>query len=481
MPIQVGRRISNAVVQRSMREVGRIRAGTSVEVPGKTWRKPRRSDTLILTSFHQDLIVAAADMWGGTPEQWTPQGSNVPIWRVVTDAPQIPAILPQGNPLSTMFEMWTGGRCVRRCDGEWEEKTADRLVPCVCTASFGPKWYERDATNPPTTCKITGRLNVYLEGLGDMGFWRIDVHSFYAVTELSGIVDLVKARLGPESTIRVQLAIEQRSRGKLSYPVVAVRLVDHVAIAVLSGVEPKLMVEGLPDRRELTAGPHQPDEPTPDEFEQAMDKTDQQLRAAGIQPPARHGDSPPPDVSVNQPGPAGGPHPQSQTKPSTNSHLQSQTNQQDPQSLSIHQVWQDRFATATDTTQLRDMWKPAGDAGALDAPTRAAFMAAKKRLDDEATRAAAAAAEPAAAKEDWPPVAEPPTDAVPDHGEPVDGELEPDKAQVWGQVLAAAGQRGWTLQQTKTELEKITGYAFDAADGWAVQLFLDYLEGRVGL
>lgn len=337
MPIQPGRRINPAMIQGSMREVGRIRSGDSEAVEGKTWRRPRRSDTLILTSVQQRLIVAAAAMWGGEPEQWTPQGSNVPVWRVVTDTPEIPAVLPQGYPLSTMFEMWQGGKCLRRCDGLSEEKSAPSPVPCVCRANFGPQWYERDQTNPPSICKITGRLNVYLEGLGDFGYWRIDVHSFYAVTEMSGFIDWVKARLGPDPSVRIRIAIEQRARGKTMFPVVAVRLADDTAIQILSGVAPKLMVEGLPDRRALTAAPPS-DEPGPEERPA--------LTAAPTPPPA------PPAGGVSE------------------------------------EEWAARFDAATDRPELAGLWKQAG-AGTMSERLKGVWKAAAARIDQPPTTAPA--------------------------------------------------------------------------------------------
>jgi hypothetical protein len=411
MPIQIGRRINPALVQRSLREVGRIRAGYSDEVEGKTWRKPCRSDTLILTSLQQRVIVAAAARWGGEPEPWTPQGSNVPTWRVVTDTAEIPAILPQGNPLSTMFETWNGGKCVRRCDGVVEEKVDGRDKPCLCAAQFGPQWYEREPTSPPTTCKITGRLNVYLEELGDFGYWRIDVHSFYAVTEMSGLVDWVKARLGPEPSIRIRVAIEQRARGKARYPVVAIRLADDTAIQILSGQTPQLTVGELPDRRALTATAHVDDA--------EGDGGQRALTAAAAAPPPRVDDE------------AGAPD------------------------------WGARFDAAPDKTTLGGLWRDCVAAAAMTAVLEARWKAAAARLTSTPP----------------PPAAETPPGYDPEP--PIDAETEPDRLTLWTQILTLAGQQGWTDEDVARHMQAKTGYEPTAADGWAMEIFLNAMKAGV--
>jgi recombination directionality factor gp3-like protein len=444
MPIQIGRRIDPSVIQRSMRELGRIRTGYSDAVEGKTWRRPRRSDTLILTSTQRLLIDNAAALWGGEPEQWTPQGANTPVWRVVTDQAEIPALLPQGQPLSTMFELWDGGRCTRRCDGITEERSQRQPIPCVCAAQHGPNWHElRRQPNAPPLCKVTGRLNVYLEDLGDFGWWRVEVHSFFAVSEMSGVVDWIKGRLGPDPAIRIRLAIEQRS-GKIldgkdklvatTYPVVAIRLADHTAIQILSGVEPKLMIEGLPDRRALTQAPESRD----DEGQRALPAAPAQ--AATPPKPAQAG-------SGAQEPPAGPP-------------------------LS-KQEWLARFAAARDLEELRGMWKPAGNDGALDQEGRAAYMAAKTRIEAEH---AAAEAEPVVRQP--PPDPEPDTPAAPDETV-VDADIEPDRLAVWNLIVAKAGELKWSLDRVTADMKERTGHDRTSADGWAMQLYLDVLNGKM--
>lgn len=406
-----GRRIDPSVIQRRLREVGRIRTGYSDEVEGKTWRKPRRSDTLILSSVQQRLIVAAAALWGGEPEEWTPQGSSVPVWRVVTDQKEIPAILPQGNPLSTMFEMWVGGRCHRRCDGLWEDKDRVRK-PCVCAANFGDLWHEQEPTNPPTICKPTARLNVYLEGLGDFGWWRAEVHSYHAVAELEGIVDLIKGRLGPEPSVRIRLAIEWRTVPKRKFPVLSIRMDDENAIMILSGQAPRLMVEGLPDRAALTSGPA--DAPPPAEERPA-------LTAAPTPTPA--------------------PQTAGETLP---------------------RDWEAEFGAATSREELATLWRQAG-AGRMSDQLKAVWKASVARVDSLTTQPPPAG--PAAT-----------VDTPAARSEPVDAEVIPDRLALWMSILQVANEMGWDEPTISEKMRKQTPYTPETADAAAMDFFLAALQ-----
>lgn len=200
-------------------ELGRIRLGTTEPAKnGKT--RPARSSTFILTSHHRPYIEAAAAMWGGEVEAWTPQGSNISQYRVITRASSIDAIMPTGDPLSQANEMWSGGGCARRCDGETEQLSRK---PCLCLAQFGESWHER---GPDEVCRPTSRINVMLPELPDLGVWRLETHSYYAADTLAGSVDAVLAATEGRSMMPVRVWIEQRKRiakGKTKqFPVVMV-------------------------------------------------------------------------------------------------------------------------------------------------------------------------------------------------------------------------------------------------------------------
>jgi hypothetical protein len=181
-------------VQRQARELGRIRTGWSEPYTkeGRELRRPVKSRTIVLTSQQRSGLDLAADAWGGTVERWQPQGNHPEAWRLITEQEAIDAILPPGDPLNQTMEMWSGGGCVRRCNGVLESKTNQ---PCLCRAEFGEDFHMQRG-NPPKVCKPYSRLGVFLD-LDDFGLWRIQTNSYYAMLEMAGVVDLLINHLDP--------------------------------------------------------------------------------------------------------------------------------------------------------------------------------------------------------------------------------------------------------------------------------------------
>ncbi|MET7944231.1 hypothetical protein [Streptomyces sp. NPDC005302] len=233
----MGSRIRTA--QKQARELGRLRTGYSIpnQDPKKRPR-PVKSKTWVVSSHAEHYVKAAAEAMGGTVERWQPQGNGAPQFRVITEAEQIEAILPPGDPLSQANEMWNKGGCVRRCDGETEQISRH---PCLCLAEHGPEWHQlrQDAYTKDQVCAATSRLNVILPDMPDMGVWRVETHSWYAANELAGTVDMVLSGTGGKGLVPVTLRIEPRTR-------VAGGQTKHFPVVVVEirGVTPRQALNG---------------------------------------------------------------------------------------------------------------------------------------------------------------------------------------------------------------------------------------------
>ncbi|WP_245793616.1 hypothetical protein [Streptomyces pini] len=208
-------------MKRQAAELGRIRTGYSRPNSDPNKRPiPVKSKTFVLSSHSRDYVAAAAELYGGRVEEWTPQNTSIAQYRVITEATELRAILPTGDPLSQSYEMWSGGGCARRCDGEIEQKTRK---PCLCRAQYGDDWHLR----PPTqVCRPTSRISVMLPDLPDLGVWRLESKSYYAADAMAGGLDLVLEASGGRSMMPVRMWIEQRTAvrdGKTKqFPVVMV-------------------------------------------------------------------------------------------------------------------------------------------------------------------------------------------------------------------------------------------------------------------
>lgn len=236
----MGSRIRTA--QKQARELGRLRTGYSVpnQDPKKRPR-PVKSKTWVLSSHAEHYVTAAAEAWGGKVERWQPQGNGAPQFRVITEAEQLDAILPPGDPLSQANEMWNKGGCARRCDGETEQISRH---PCLCLAEHGPEWHllRQDLYTKDKVCAATSRLNVVLPDMPDVGVWRVETHSWYAANELAGTVDMVLSGTGGKGLVPVTLRIEPRTRvaGGLTkqFPVVVVEIRGVTPRQALTGPLP---------------------------------------------------------------------------------------------------------------------------------------------------------------------------------------------------------------------------------------------------
>ena len=191
--------------QRQLAEAGRLRLGLTVPMAnGKS--RPMRSEVWIFSSHSQELVIAAAALWGGTPEKWQPLGNGAEQWRVITKTTTIDAILPPGDPLTQAYEMWGKGGAVRRCDSATEQFSGS---PCLCIAQFGDAWYEQPKGK---VCDTKSRLKVLIPDLPGLGSYRLETGSFYAADEIAGMVDFIRSAVGDQALIPVRLRIEARTR-----------------------------------------------------------------------------------------------------------------------------------------------------------------------------------------------------------------------------------------------------------------------------
>jgi hypothetical protein len=218
-------------LQRQARELGRLRSGytdTSGEKP-----RPVKSSTWIVTSHSEDYVRAAAELYGGTPEKWQPQGNGAEQWRVITKAVAIDAILPPGDPLSQAYELWNRGGCARRCDGVTETLSDS---PCLCRADFGDDFH---LMAKDKRCSETTRLSLILPPMPDVGVFRVETHGHYAANEIAATVDVIRGATGGEVMVPVRARIEPRTRvaeGKTKqFPVIVIELRGATAGQILSG------------------------------------------------------------------------------------------------------------------------------------------------------------------------------------------------------------------------------------------------------
>lgn len=284
-------------IQRSLREIGRIRTGETVTSNGK--RRPAKLDRFRLTSRSEDVIRSAAAVYGGQARPWEDQ------WEVITDTDRLDIIIPPGVAFSQWMELWSGGGCVRRCDGVTEMLSGEPCgtVPSTVAGRDGKREIppcprdpaeRRDVAAAGFACKPTTRLSVILPALPDIGSWRIESHGYYAATELSGTVDVLQSanRLLPARLRLDQREVKKQGRpvNKFAVPVLELPDMRIVDLIEMDGAQPR--IPGRTDRRERVPRPALPPGPEPTSEPFVPRETRRAL--------------PPPHQPVSGPAPEGG-------------------------------------------------------------------------------------------------------------------------------------------------------------------------------
>lgn len=163
--------------QRRLAEIGRIRIGHRVPT-GKNKTRPEKLSEFRFTSASQPLLERVAERYGGEVQPWTPEGQTGQQWEVYSTVNRVPILVPP-KPVSQSLELWSGGGCLRRCDGLTEELTGK---PCLCGADLDPRDRE---------CGLYTRLSVMLRDVAGIGRWRLESHGFNAAIELPGLAEFL--------------------------------------------------------------------------------------------------------------------------------------------------------------------------------------------------------------------------------------------------------------------------------------------------
>jgi hypothetical protein len=201
-----------------MPEQGRIRMGKKepvmeggkqkVDKSGKPMTRPKKLTRFRFTSGDVRAMNKIAELYGGTVEQWA-DGPTPDLLEVMVDEERIPIVLPP-DPLAgtPIYEHWSGGGCLRRCDGvDCTLALADNAGPTAVPAVVPCPCRENDSM----LCKPRTRLNVILRDVAFGGTWRLESTGWNAVEELPGQVDMILAVQGAGLS-KGELSIAQRTR-----------------------------------------------------------------------------------------------------------------------------------------------------------------------------------------------------------------------------------------------------------------------------
>lgn len=250
-------------LQKRGRELGRIRIGATVayEKDGKERRRPVKLESFRLTTPSERNARLVAEKFGGEARPWTDRPGQ---WEVLTEATELPVMVPPGHPLTQSYELWSGGGIQRRCNGVEQENGH----ACVCPADIGKRMEAAAAGN---ACKPASRLSVVLPDLMDLGVWLVVSHGYNAALELQGATDFLEQAASSDVFLPAMLRLEQRQKVvngqtlKWGVPVLEVGATLRALVAGEYGRDGAMALPPPPGVKELEAGHTQPPAPRLDE------------------------------------------------------------------------------------------------------------------------------------------------------------------------------------------------------------------------
>ncbi|HEV2928432.1 MAG TPA: hypothetical protein VGW74_07055 [Propionibacteriaceae bacterium] len=261
-------------------DAGRIRIGVKVPTSNGKSSRPEKIDRFRFTSQDRAALDQVAEIYGGRVIEWKDPKAAPGQWQVITDARELRIALPP-DPLGNtpIYELWSGGGCQRRCDGETVEMLTNgpdgldlQQAPCIC---------DRKGT---LECSLHTRLSVLLPEVRFSGVWRLDTKSHNAAAELPGMVELIRS-LQDRGIVRATMRVEWRKQvqagqtREFAVPVLGIdQTLDqlaagHARLAALSAATQAAGELGTGDTHEdgrsvdpdVTAPAHAPPAPDPDD------------------------------------------------------------------------------------------------------------------------------------------------------------------------------------------------------------------------
>jgi len=227
-----------AELERRLPMAGRIRLGV------KDKGAPKSIDTFRFTSPFEDVIRQLASQYGGDVKPWNDPKANPPAqWQVITNTKEVSVIIVRDG-LSSWYEQWVGGGCVRRCDGELCEinqptgpdEVEKVQVPCICDKE------------KLMACQPHTRLTVLLPDVAFRGAWLLQTKGYNAAFELPGMVDMIQYLSNQNKTVHATLSVERRTqatpgRRKRSFVVPRISILNTpTELAALGGTTTQVAI-----------------------------------------------------------------------------------------------------------------------------------------------------------------------------------------------------------------------------------------------
>lgn len=231
-------------LQQRLRQIGEIRIGhvvSGTSKTGKAYTRPAKLQKFRFTSPSKVILEEVAKLYGGTVQPWTPANGGTTEWEVYSTTDRLPILVPPRDAVSQWYELYSGSRCLRRCDGELEMKSD---TACMC--------------NPEKRqCSITTRVNVMLRDVPALGQWLLVSKGYNAAVTLPSAAEVL-AQVGGYVpgwlSMEEKSAMREEGPARFMVPVIDVDVTPRELMAGQIGSAGKAAIDA-PGRPAIEAAP----------------------------------------------------------------------------------------------------------------------------------------------------------------------------------------------------------------------------------
>lgn len=232
-------------IQRRHASVFTIRLGHQVEASNGKMRPEKLTDRMRITAPSEATCKAFVEVYGGEVRPFDEPKSKDRFEAYLPTSWLRIMVLP-GQSLQQWWEMYKRSVCVRRCDGEKEQKSGKA---CLCPAEIDERLKATEACRPMT------RVNVLCPDVQVIGSGSLVTHSMIAAETLPQSIAIAEAALSRGFMVPgVLRVVEHKSLNHFIYPVIEI---VGVSLNELAGVGDRLQLatEATPSAIEAEARP----------------------------------------------------------------------------------------------------------------------------------------------------------------------------------------------------------------------------------
>lgn len=187
---------------RLVSEVGKIRIGDRIPIEkgaNKGDPQPHKVTEFILTANNPLILNAAAQVYGGTveewvlPEAWKGKGTKPDHkYRLYTTSNILKIVFRASQLIDTTRERWEGAWCVRRCNGRtitfdgYDRSLIGRT--CDCPEDHVAR---KELATRGKACQEVSRIQVQIYDL-PYGYWRLDTRGYFGPAEMRDLYDYLE-------------------------------------------------------------------------------------------------------------------------------------------------------------------------------------------------------------------------------------------------------------------------------------------------